>query len=501
VRGATRRLLIRSLLDIRLSRFSAALLALVSALATAVILTSGDGRTPAQVAALAALRERPAVRQVVAQAPSTPARAPEAAGGGSSSPGSSGGGGGGDGGGGSSGSSSDTASSSNTGSSSTTSSVASDTSTTSTTTSTTPASTLPPVRHVFEIALSTSSYGAAFGHGSAAPYLRSLAGKGTLLSGYQSLGRGELADHLATVSGQAPNSDTAKGCATYTEFPQNTVAKTNGLVPGTGCVYPETALTIGDQASSNGDVWRAYIADMGTTSCTHPNSNAADDLALPGTQPGYDTRHNPFIYFHSLLDLGDCSTDDQALTKLTSALKQKSKTGAFSFIAPDACADATATPLIPPSTTTTGTTSSSSSSTATTQSSTTTTGTTGDTTSTEAGSTTPPPSGCPSGQAVGIDAENTFLKEWVPQILASPAYQDDGVLIIAFAGDGTKPAGHPARVGALVISGSATKGKRITTAYTPYSLLRSEEDMLGYDPLADAKSAPSFAQAVLHKTG
>src|SRR6202042_1766173 len=117
----------------------------------------------------------------------------------------------------------------------------------------------------------------------------------------------------------------------------------NGLVPGRGCVYPETALTIGDQVSSSGHVWRAYIADMGKQACSHPNSGADDDLALPGTEPGYDTGHNPFIYFHSLLDLGDCATDDVDLSHLTAALDKRSRTAAYSFIAPGKCDDAAAT--------------------------------------------------------------------------------------------------------------------------------------------------------------
>ncbi len=65
------------------------------------------------------------------------------------------------------------------------------------------------VKHVFVIALSTSSYPAAFGHDSVARYLNgTLRHKGTLLSGYRSLGSAELPEYLAMVSGQAPNGDT-----------------------------------------------------------------------------------------------------------------------------------------------------------------------------------------------------------------------------------------------------------------------------------------------------
>jgi hypothetical protein len=536
-RAAERRLLIRPLRDIRLSRFSMVLLAILSGLATAVIITTGSGRTPAEMAALAALRQRPATVQASAPAAAPAATTPPAGGSGSAGDaGSSDGAGAGD---ASDSSSSDSSDSSDSGAESTADDSSSDTQaqtgddsdsgdddtgTTPAATDKTKSSTLPKVGHVFEIALSTGSYAAAFGHGSAAPYLRSLAAKGTLLSGYASLGRGELADDLAMVSGQAPNADTSAGCTKYVEFPQKVVANSHGMVPGRGCVYPETALTIGDQVSAKGHEWKAYVADMGTATCTHPNSDAVDDAALPGTDPGYDTHHNPFIYFHSLLDLGDCSSDDQDLSHLTAALARTSKTATFSFIAPDACADAAVTAATPPDATdpaspTSSTTTSPSSATtpaastapaastttaaSTTAGSTTTSAsatpsstTTSTTTTTGAPAAPAAPAGCPAGQPVGIAAENAFLKLWVPRILASPAYRADGVLIVAFAGDGHT---HAARTGALVLSRYATKGKVIHTAYTPYSLLHSVEDILGDTGLAHATSAASFAQAVLHQ--
>jgi hypothetical protein len=279
-------------------------------------------------------------------------------------------------------------------------------------------------------------------------------------------------------------------------------------------VYPETALTIGDQVSSSGHVWRAYLEDMGKETCAHPNSNAVDDVALPGTEPGYDSRHNPFVYFHSLLDLGDCSTDDLDLSKLPAALASTSKTATFSYLAPNACGDARATTAATdPTTTSSGTSTTSTSTTTPTTSSTTTTtstttaGSTTTTSTTSASATptvvsgalgTPSAAACPSGP-VGITAEDAFLKTWVPRILRSPAYKHNGVLVIAFSGDGLKRSGSPVATGALVLSRYAHRGKTITKAFSPYSLLRSLEDMLRYTPLARAKSAPSFAAAVLTK--
>ena len=303
---------------------------------------------------------------------------------------------------------------------------------------------------MFVIALSTPSYASAFGHGSPARYLNDdLRPKGTLLSGYTTLGGAELPDYLAMIGGQAPNPDTRANCPSYDEFPSSAKPNKSGEVPGTGCIYPNTALTIGDQVTASGHVWKAYIDDMGATACVHPNSNALDNAPLPGTGTDYDTRHNPFIYFHSLLDLGDCASDDVTLAKLPAALASASKTPAYAFITPGECEDAAQT-------------------------------------------------SCPDGSPAGLAGEDTFLKTWVPKILHAPAFRKDGALIIVFAHaspapatggpDATDPAG-PARTGALVISPYARRDRTVSKAYNPYSLLRSVEDMLGLQLLAHAKHA------------
>ena len=48
-------------------------------------------------------------------------------------------------------------------------------------------------------------------------------------------------------------------------------------------------------------------------------------------------RQNPFVYFHSLLDLGDCSANDLPIDQLTADLRKAEKTPNFSFIAPTLC--------------------------------------------------------------------------------------------------------------------------------------------------------------------
>jgi hypothetical protein len=276
--------------------------------------------------------------------------------------------------------------------------------------------------------------------------------RGTLLSGYESLGPAELPDYFGMVSGQASNADTRADCPKYSEFPSGAKTAANGQVGGRGCVYPDTVLTIGDQVTSSGKQWKAYIDDMGSTPCLHPNSDAVDNAALPGAGSQYATRHNPFIYFHSLLDLGDCSSDDVSLDGLSKAFHSVGKTPSYAFIAPGTCDDALA-------------------------------------------------AACPDGQPGGLAGEDAFLKLWVPRILASRAYQRDGALIIAFTtsprAPDSSPDQRPVRTGALVLSRYGARGKTLAAHYDPYSLLRSVEDLFGYTPLAHASTAKSFVTTAL----
>lgn len=508
--------------SVRISRMALALVAMVSGLATVVIVHTGLRRTPAQTAALVALAERRQLAATAKSAPPTPAPTTAATptSGPSDASGGQGGGGSGDasssdtstgtstndaGGSGSGGSGDGSSGNGNSGSGG-----SGDGTSTNTTTTPRPDAGLPSVGHVFLISLSTPSYADAFGARAKTRYLRSLVGRGALLTHFESLGHGELADELAMVSGQAPNRDTSAGCTTFREYPARASANAKGLVSGKGCVYPDSALTLGDQVTSDGKVWGAYIAAMGKTTCQHPNSNASTGLALPGTDPGYDVTHNPFVFFHSLLDAGDCFNDDHDLTKLPRALQAPSRTPRFTYIAPDACADGKPALLSPADTAqtpTTGTTTTPTTTTTTTAptttTGTTTTTTSATTTSATVTSTTPSsstsnataPAGCPAGQATGLTAEDAFLKEWVPAITHSAAYRHNGVLVIAFAG--TRATVHPIRTGALVLSRYASRGTRLSPTYRPYSLLRSLEDMLNDTPLAHAATATSFAKAVL----
>jgi phosphatidylinositol-3-phosphatase len=329
-----------------------------------------------------------------------------------------------------------------------------DTSAAATTPATAPAATSSPVKHVFVIALATDGYRATFGPGSVAHYLnRTLRRRGTLLSGYHTLGDTELPDYLAMISGQAPNADTRSDCAIYSEFSSSAKAQSNGQVNGPGCVYPDTALTVADQVTAAGKQWKAYLADMGSSTCVHADSNAADGAPPTGAGSDYATRHNPFIYFHSLLDLGGCSSNDVGIQHLAGDLRAAKRTPTYAYIAPGLCDEPSAL-------------------------------------------------SCADSAPSGLAGEDAFLKRWVPEILASQAYKQDGVLMIVFADgkpgtDASAARQAPVRSGALILSPLAAKGRTLSGAYGPYSVLRTIEDLLGYTPLVHAKNAHSFAETAL----
>ncbi|HXS34528.1 MAG TPA: alkaline phosphatase family protein [Solirubrobacterales bacterium] len=322
-----------------------------------------------------------------------------------------------------------------------------------------------PVKHVFVISLTSPGYEQSLGAQSQMPYLSAtLRPQGELLSNYSLLSEAGLPNQIAALSGQPPNASTTAGCSTYAEFPPTAKVSANGVLSGAGCIYPVETLTLADQLGVSQLTWRAYIDGMvdaagSPANCVHPGPEEVETV-LPG---GYTARQNPFVYFHSLLDLGDCSADDLPLDQLTADLRKAEKTPSYSFIAPTLCNS----------------------------------GATGQ---------------CPAGGIEGPASADAFLSTWVPKILASPAYKADGLLIVNFAAANPPPttpeaapapATDPLHVGALLLSPFLTPGSTDAAPYNPYSILRSNEDLFGLDPLglAAAAKTKSFAPSLLKENG
>ncbi|MDJ0356121.1 alkaline phosphatase family protein [Paenarthrobacter sp. PH39-S1] len=324
------------------------------------------------------------------------------------------------------------------------------------------ASVAPPapssgINHVFVINLENKGYSRVWGSDSGAPYLsQTLRSQGVLLSSYYSIAHSSLPNYIAQISGQAPNTRTLKDCAVYSKF-ADTGTVPPGQWVGTGCVYPAAVPTVADQLTSAGKTWKGYMEDM-KTPCRHPELGAADDTKKAVVGDQYAARHNPFVYFAGITGSPQCAANVVDLDALTGDLASAATTPNLSYITPNLCSDGHDKP-------------------------------------------------CVDGRAGGLQAIDTWLKQWVPRITDSPAFRQDGVLVITFDESDEKDIVDPdaytcctasstpvatvpggiggGLVGALVLSPHIKGGTTSDTVYNHYGLLASIEDIfslpyLGY---------------------
>jgi len=90
---------------------------------------------------------------------------------------------------------------------------------------------------------------------------------------------------------------------------------------------------------------------------------------------------------------------------------------------------------------------------------------------------------CNDEHDCGVDQGDVWLQTWVPQILASPAWQQNGALFIVYD-EGTTAAGcctiaAGGHIATLVISPLGKPGFRSDIAYHHYALLRTIETAWG----------------------
>jgi hypothetical protein len=254
------------------------------------------------------------------------------------------------------------------------------------------------VKHVFVLTLENKTESTTFGSTAPVPYLtQTLAAQGATLTGYYGTGHVSLDNYVSMVSGQAGTVDTVSDCQTYQDFTQTSQTLVgNNQIVGTGCVYPSSVKTIADQMTAAGLTWKAYMGDMGndptreSAVCGHPTLNTKDltqvaeapSTAVPNGD-NYATRHDPFMYFHSITDTSACDNVVNMQNNLANDLASISTTANFNFITPNLCQDGHDNP-------------------------------------------------CSDGSTGGYPAINAFLTTYIPLILNSPAYKQDGLLIINF---------------------------------------------------------------------
>jgi hypothetical protein len=335
---------------------------------------------------------------------------------------------------------------------------------------------LSEVGHVFTIVLENKDYDVTFGPNPKAPYLaEKLAAKGQVLTQYHGTGHFSLGNYITLISGQAETPLTQADCQSFDEMTPGTPGL-DGQILGSGCVYPATARTVADQMEAAGLGWRAYMEDMGkdlerdtTRRCAHPPIGAEDVTQKATENDQYATRHNPFVYFHSIIDdFASCKRHVVNLRRLRHDLQHRSTTREYSFITPDLCSDGHDEKCENPK---------------------------------------------QQGGYEGIDA---FLRRWVPKILHSKAFKQDGLLVITFdeseegaesccfvpTGPNTPLQGiygpGGGRTGTVLISPLIEPGTVNDAPYNHYDLLRTVEQAfgLGYLGYAARPEVKSFGADV-----
>lgn len=308
-----------------------------------------------------------------------------------------------------------------------------------------PATSARNIRHVFVIMLENHGYSDTFGSSTQDPYLqKTLVPQGALLTQYYGTGHVSLDNYISLVSGQAATQDTINDCVVgglsalfnlagakqqYVDVDQTGTTADGQVIANGGCVYPASVKTLPDQLSAAGLSWKGYMEDMGNdparepaASCGHPVSAAvgsatpvydpstaeeAPSAAVP-TGDAYATRHNPFAYFHSLdakcnvaplptyiatatASPAVAATAPAANSQLAADLASYASTPNLVFITPNLCNDGH------------------------------------DGSGTGAAGTL-----CANGQPGGLKSADDFLKYWIPIIEASPAYKQDGMIVVTF---------------------------------------------------------------------
>src|SRR3954453_4330802 len=172
---------------------------------------------------------------------------------------------------------------------------------------------LPPIKHVWIVVLENKSYDSTFGSSAGSQYLATtLRRQGELLTQYYGTGHSSLDNYISMISGQPPTAETKADCGTFSDFTYDAgpPLPPDGVAHGHGCVYPTEVKTIADQLEAAGLTWRGYMEDMGIsspgraphTTCDHPTVGGPDNTEGAAANDQYATKHDPFVYFHSIID-------------------------------------------------------------------------------------------------------------------------------------------------------------------------------------------------------
>jgi phosphatidylinositol-3-phosphatase len=318
---------------------------------------------------------------------------------------------------------------------------------------------IPNIGHVFIAILENEEITQTYGPKSPAKYLTdTLVPMGAMLRQYYAIGHASTANYVAVAGAQAPDSSISADCGTYTEFvprgPNGGLDSATGQIAGEGCIFPKTVPTIFNQLAAAHLQFKAYMEDMGndptreSSVCGHPSIGSVDHTDDEELEDVYASRHNPFIYWHAIIDTPLCDSV-VSLAPLEQDLKSIATTPNYVWITPNVCHDGHDAP-------------------------------------------------CFDGAPGGLKSANRWLHEYIPLILNSPAFKQDGLLIIITDEGSTSdaccnerpgpneklpgvsgPGGG--RIGAVAISRFIKPGTVSNVPYNHYSLVRSVFDIFHLD--------------------
>ena len=330
------------------------------------------------------------------------------------------------------------------------------------------------VKHVWVIVLENKAYNASFTplEGTQGQYLSQLPEQGALLTNYYGTGHSSLDNYLSMVSGQAPITDTQNDCPAYLAMNgayDNTPGTANygQFVSGAGanapsgdngCVYPSSVPTLFNQLDKAHRSWKVYAQDLGNSdinqntntsydaaTVNNPiNQNSVADCAGAATTVGpapssgqasnpdakatspyyvngganpsdqYVAKHNPLPWFGSLLPASEGGTGGSTCAdhlapvfgssdQLYTDLQHASSTPDFSYIVPNNCSNGHDSVCAG-----------------------------NNLSGMSASSTTASGMPAPVNYTGGTYAESKFLSIVVPEIEKSPAFQDNGLIVVTY---------------------------------------------------------------------
>jgi phosphatidylinositol-3-phosphatase len=152
----------------------------------------------------------------------------------------------------------------------------------------------------------------------------------------------------------------------------------------------------------------------------------------------YAPRHNPAVYYTRVK--GECATGDVPLTELPGDLRS-GRLAAYTFIAPNLCSDE---------------------------------------------------------HDCGVSNGDAWLARWIPRLTSSAVYRRGATAIFITYDEDDR--GEDNRVYTVVAARSVRPGTVSETPFTHYSMLRTNEQLLGLPPLGEAATAASMA-AAFHLAG